>query len=790
MVPDIALLKNKQQQIQLPNINSATPSPGSIVSTSSPESPSSSSPSCPGRSGSTSSFPSSPENFSSHHSNTHHHNSNDYSFYHHQQRSPRPPTNYHRLSTNKLPVCLVKSQLLDRIQNNETLIIIGETGSGKTTQIPQFLYEHLSSSKYHQPSTLSNGNCTSSSKVIIGITQPRRVAAVSVAQRVSQEIQCRIGDLVGYKIRFDDCTSSNTRIKYMTDGILLREAIHDPLLSNYRVIILDEAHERTVQSDLLFGIVKQAQRLRSGQKRPLDEDSDSSNGGQRHYEPLKIIIMSATMDVDNFSRYFNQAPVIYIEGRVYPIEIFYTESKHTDYATACLSTLFQIHQEEDELTFGDESTRQNNDFSLIGGDILVFCTGQEEIESMIKIVQSYSAQTNIMKTSKGTVKTLKAYPLYSALPKTKQQRIFDRNLNDCFRRVIFATNIAETSITIPNIRYVIDTGKFKSKIFSPKTGFEIMRVENISKAQACQRSGRAGRLAPGKCYRLYTRPEYRSFSPFPIPEIQKCSIYSVLLQLIALGISNVQAFDFIDSPSIENIQSSLKKLMKMKAIEKENDSDVDYKLTKLGRTMVKFPIDPRYALLLIEAQKFRCTEEIITIISMLSVDNVFDTSMTNEKVIAIHRKFASSEGDLIKLLNVFRRYREAQQKMTWCQENYLRSYQLKQAGDIRQQLVDLCKQASIDLVSTPSTETVRKCLAIASGVGVGLGANIAEFQRDGDFRTITFGQNDRPSMTVFIHPSSCLFSQKPECVLFVELVQTNKSYMRNLCLIDRKWLLE
>ncbi|KAH9417615.1 putative ATP-dependent RNA helicase dhx33 [Dermatophagoides pteronyssinus] len=786
MVPDIALVKNKQQ-LQLPNINSATPSPGSIISTSSPESLSSSSPSCPGRSESASSFPSSPENFSSHNSNTHHHNSNDYSSNHHIQRPPRPYINYHRLSTNKLPVCLVKSQLLDRIQKNETLIIIGETGSGKTTQIPQFLYEHLISSKFYQPSTLSNRN--RSSKETIAITQPRRVAAVSVAQRVAKELQCQIGDLVGYKIRFDDCTSHNTRIKYMTDGMLLREAISDPLLSNYRVIILDEAHERTVQSDLLFGIVKQAQRLRSGQKRPLDEDSGSSND-HRYHEPLKIIIMSATMDVDNFSRYFNQAPVIYIEGRVHPIEIFYTESKQTDYVAACLTTLFQIHQEEDELTVMDEQTRKNNDFIRIGGDVLVFCTGQEEIENMIKIVQNYSAQTNTMKTSRGTFKTLKAYPLYSALPKIKQQRIFDRNPNDCFRRVIFATNIAETSITIPNIRYVIDTGKFKSKFFLPKTGFEIMRVENISKAQACQRSGRAGRLAPGKCYRLYTRPEYRSFTSFPVPEIQKCSISTVLLQLIALGVSNVQAFDFIDSPSAENIESSLKKLMKMKAIEKVNDSDVDYKLTKLGQTMVMFPIDPRYALLLIKAQKFRCTEEIITIIAMLSVDNVFDTSMTDENAIAIHRKFASSEGDLIKLLNVFRRYREAQQKMTWCQENYLRAYQLKQAEEIRQQLVDLCKQAYIDLVSTPSTENVRKCLAIASGVGVGLGANIAELQRDGDYRTITFGQNDRPSMNVFIHPSSCLFSQKPECIMFVELVQTNKSYMRNLCLIDRKWLIE
>nr|SZF06502.1 putative ATP-dependent RNA helicase DHX33 [Psoroptes ovis] len=737
MVPDIALLKNKDLQQQLSDINLATLSPGNY---------------------------------------NNHRNSTNTKYYY-------PSSNFN--GSNKLPVCLVKNQLIEQIQKTETLIIIGETGSGKTTKIPQFLYQH-SFLKYDQRSNFNNVD--SKNKGIIGITQPRRVAAVSIAQRVAEEMNCQVGGLVGYKIRFDDTTSQKTQIKYMTDGILLREAISDPLLLNYRVIILDEAHERTVQSDLLFGIVKQAQRLRSGKKRLLDNEN-------RQYESLKVIIMSATMDVDNFSKYFNQAPVIYIEGRVYPIEIFYTETEQSDYVATCLSTLFQIHQDEDELDLIDDD-RQSPSNINIGGDILVFCTGQEEIENMIKIVQNYSLQFNKMKTNRGTIKTLKAYPLYSALPKAKQQRIFDRNPNDCFRRVIFATNIAETSITIPNIRYVIDTGKFKSKIFLPKTGFEMMHVENISKAQACQRSGRAGRLAPGKCYRLYTRSEYRSFASFPIPEIQKCNISSVILQLIAFGITNVYSFDFIDSPSKENIDTALKKLLQMKAIVKLNESDTDYKLTQLGDTMVKFPIDPCYALLLIESQKFKCTEEIITIIAMLSVDNVFDTSINNEKVNAIHRKFATSEGDLIKLLNIFRRYREAQQKLTWCQENYLRSFQLKQAVDIRQQLFDLCKQTSIEIVSTSNTEIVRKCIATASGIGIGIGANIAELKRDGNYHTITMGQNNNinngkdhhPSINVFIHPSSCLFGQKPECVLFIELIQTNKSYMRNLCLIDRKWL--
>lgn len=718
---------------------------------------------------------------------------------------------------NQLPINSVKNQLIQKIKQDETIILIGETGCGKTTQIPQFIYEFYSNPQFYG---------------LIGITQPRRVAAISIANRVAQEMRSQLGDLVGYTIRFEDHTSSSTRIKYMTDGILLREAISDPLLSKYRVIVLDEAHERTVHTDVLFGVVKKAQRLRRSPKRPLDASAETQ---ARQLRPLKLIIMSATMDVDNFSRYFNHAPVYYIQGRTYPIEIFYTQEKQSDYVTTALITISQIHQQEDEIEEEPSSglARSNVDKRRpIGGDIIVFCTGQEEIESMIKTVEDLTPQLNAFKTRSGITKTLKVYPLYAALPNSKQQSIFTRPRDDCFRRVIFSTNIAETSVTIPNIRFVIDTGKVKVRIFSAKTGFEVMHVEDISRAQAAQRSGRAGRLAPGQCYRLYTKKEFKKRTPFPVPDIQKCNLSNILLQMLAMGIKDVATFDFVDPPAKENIDASLESLLLMKAIEEVKEAKVPvaavslnltepncesasttisthYKLTDIGRQMVTFPVDPRFSALIIASKAFRCTDEILIIISMLSIDSVFVTpSSQREQAQKMHKKFASSEGDFIKLLNVFRRYKEAKQSGSWCLENFLRPVQLKMAVEIRSQLVDLCAKVDIPIVSCNDTKQIRRCFAIGAGVGVGLGANVATIQRSNDYQLLDFhnrkitkpqaaqGPNgdtgDNSSRSVFIHPSSCLFanSSRPECVLFVELVHTSKSYMRNVCAIDQQWLIE
>lgn len=320
-----------------------------------------------------------------------------------------------------LPIFKVKSKLVSQIQKNSTLVLLGETGSGKTTQIPQYIYE-----------------AQSQSKGLIGCTQPRRVAAITVAQRVAQEQGSELGKLVGYSVRFEDVTSPETRIKYMTDGMLLREAINDPLLSRYSVLLLDEVHERTIHTDVLLGIVKKAQQERIKTPR---------------YSPLKIILMSATMDVDEFSSYFNKAPVFYLEGRQHQVDVFHTLHEQTDYVSSALAAVFQLHREA----------------PVEDHDILVFMTGQEEIEAMVRTLNELG------KSSKSNGKMLVALPLYAALPSGKQLKVFEK-APEGYRKVIVATNIAETSITIRGVKYVVDTGMIKGKIYTPQTSLELLKV--------------------------------------------------------------------------------------------------------------------------------------------------------------------------------------------------------------------------------------------------------------------------------------------------------------------------
>lgn len=345
-----------------------------------------------------------------------------------------------------LPIYEVRERIINVVKKNSTLIFIGETACGKTTQIPQYLHEDECSNKRQRTESF---NPKKASTKMIAITQPRRVAAISIATRVSEEIGTTLGDIVGYSVRFDDTTSKSTRIKYLTDGMLLREAIGDPLLSDYQTIILDEAHERTIQTDVLFGIVKRAQQLR------------------KIKQPLKVIIMSATMDVDHFAEYFGKVPVYYLPGRQHDIKLLYAVKKQSDHIHSALTAVLQVHREEPS------------------GDILVFCTGQEEIESMVRTISESKSQWPA-----GTV--LKPFGLYAAMPAKTQMDVF-KALPRGERKVIFATNIAETSITIPNVKYVIDTGKVKAKVYQAASSFETLKIQTISKAQAIQRSGRAGR---------------------------------------------------------------------------------------------------------------------------------------------------------------------------------------------------------------------------------------------------------------------------------------------------------
>jgi len=391
------------------------------------------------------------------------------------------------LRTQKsLPIYSAKDRLIEEIRKNETVIVIGETGSGKTTQIPQYVYGDES---------LTKG-------LTVGVTQPRRVAAVSVSRRVADETGTEHGKLVGYAIRFEDVSSDETRIKFLTDGMLLRESVIDPMLSKYGIIMIDEAHERTLQTDFLLGTIKGVQQRR----REAAKSTVSSNQKVKVLPPLRVVVMSATLEATSFSKFFDGAPVLYSYGRTFPVEMFYTEEPEEDYLDAALWTIFQINEEEGP------------------GDILVFLTGQEEIESLGRMLREKMSEIQ------SGAPRLNVVLLFAALSPEDQMKVFEPTPAGT-RKVVLATNIAETSLTINGIRYVVDSGLSKMRTHHPRSGVDELLVSPIAQSQAQQRAGRAGREAPGKCFRLYTEDVMPSLQKFVKPELLRTNLSGVVLQL-------------------------------------------------------------------------------------------------------------------------------------------------------------------------------------------------------------------------------------------------------------------
>ena len=611
-----------------------------------------------------------------------------------------------------LPIFALKEPLMEAIASNQILVVIGETGSGKTTQMTQYLVE----AGLHRRGR-------------IGCTQPRRVAATSVAKRVAEEYGCSLGQEVGYTVRFEDCTSKDTLIKYMTDGMLLKEALLDSDFSSYSCIMLDEAHERTVNTDVLFGLLKQAVRKR---------------------KDLKLIVTSATLDAVKFSEYFYSAPIFTIPGRTFPVEILYTREPESDYVDAALMTVMQIHLTEP------------------AGDILVFLTGQEEIDTACEVLHER------MKSLGSDVPKLQAWPVYGALPSEMQARIFEPAPPGT-RKVVIATNIAETSLTIDGIYYVVDPGFVKQKIYNPKSCMDSLLVTPISQAAANQRSGRAGRTGPGKCYRLYTERAYRDeMLPTPIPEIQRTNMAYTLLQLKAMGINNLLEFDFMDAPPLEAIVTALQQLHQLSAL------DDDGLLTRLGRRMADFPLQPAQAKFLIMSVELGCAEEVLTIVAMISVENVFyRPKEKQEQADERKAKFHQPEGDPLTLLAVYNSWKHNNYSQSWCFSNFIQARQMKKAQDIRKQLVGIMDRHKLEVKSC-GRDTQRVQKAICSGYF----RNAAKRDPQEGYRTLVDGQ------TVYIHPSSSLFQQQPEWVVYDGLVMTTKEYMRAVTAVDPKWLIE
>ena len=616
-----------------------------------------------------------------------------------------------------LPIFTFRDDLLKAISEYQVLIIVGETGSGKTTQIPQYL---------HEAGYTKDG-------LKVGCTQPRRVAAMSVAARVAEEMGVKVGNEVGYSIRFEDATSDKTILKYMTDGMLLREFLTEPDLGAYSALMIDEAHERTLHTDILFGLVKDIARFRP---------------------ELKLLISSATMDAQKFAKYFDDAPIFNIPGRRYPVDIHYTPQPEANYLAAAVTTIFQIHITQPR------------------GDILVFLTGQEEIEA---------AELNLQETARklgSKVPEMIICPIYANLPSELQSKIFEPTPPKA-RKVVLATNIAETSLTIDGIVYVIDPGFVKENVYNARTGMESLVVTPCSRASANQRSGRAGRVAPGKCFRLYTKFAFHNeLDESTMPEIQRTNLNSVVLLLMSLGITDLMDFDFMDAPPAETLIRALENLYALGAL---NDKGA---LTKLGRQMAEFPTDPMLARSILAADKFGCVEEVLSIIAMLGESASLFYRPKDKKILAdsARSRFTIKEGgDHFSLLNIWNQWVDSDFSYVWARENFLQQRSLTRARDVRDQLAKLCDRVEVTITTVGANDLV----PIQKSITAGFFPNAARLQKGGDsYRTVKNG------MTTYLHPSSTLFEVNPRWIIFYELVLTSREYMRGNLPIQAEWLAE
>ncbi|XP_034277526.1 pre-mRNA-splicing factor ATP-dependent RNA helicase DHX16 [Pantherophis guttatus] len=612
-----------------------------------------------------------------------------------------------------LPIFPYREDLLAAIAEHQMLIIEGETGSGKTTQIPQYLYEEGYTKKGMK----------------IGCTQPRRVAAMSVAARVSQEMNVKLGNEVGYSIRFEDCTSERTVLKYMTDGMLLREFLTEPDLSSYSVILIDEAHERTLHTDILFGLIKDIARFRP---------------------ELKVLIASATLDTERFSTFFDDAPIFRIPGRRFPVDIYYTKAPEADYLEACVVSVLQIHVTQPR------------------GDILVFLTGQEEIEACCEMLQDRCRRLG------SKIAELVVLPIYANLPSDMQAKIFEPTPPGA-RKVVVATNIAETSLTIDGIIYVIDPGFCKQKSYNARTGMESLIVTPCSRASANQRAGRAGRVAAGKCFRLYTAWAYKNeMEETTVPEIQRTNLGNVVLLLKSLGINDLIHFDFMDPPPHETLVLALEQLYALGALNHLGE------LTKLGRKMAELPVDPMLSKMILASEQYKCSEQILTIAAMLSVNNAIFYRPKDKVVHADNARmnFFLPGGDHLVLLNVYTQWVESGYSMQWCYENFIQFRSMRRARDVREQLEGLMERIEVDITSTEGDY-----VPIRKAVTAGFFYHTARLTRSG-YKTVKHQQ------TVYIHPNSSLFEEQPRWIIYHELVFTTKEFMRQVIEIDSTWLLE
>ena len=635
-----------------------------------------------------------------------------------------------------LPVWKQREEFLAMLARSQTMVLVGETGSGKTTQIPQLCVE----AGYC-------GGAQGEPLRQVACTQPRRVAAMSVAKRVADEMDVTLGHEVGYTIRFEDMSQQGvTRLKYMTDGMLLREAMNDPLMERYSVILIDEAHERTLATDILMGLLK---------------DVLAKRAPGVHPNPLKCIIMSATLDAKKFQDYFSNSPMLKVPGRTFPVEIFYTQDPERDYLEAAVRTVSQIHLMEP------------------AGDVLLFLTGEVEIEDACRKIRAE------IENQGPSAAVANVVPLYSSLPPQQQAKIFDKAPvgpdGRPGRKIVVSTNIAETSLTIDGVVYVVDPGFSKQKVYNPRIRVESLLVSPISRASSHQRAGRAGRTQPGKCFRLYTESSFRKdLQEQTFPEILRSNLGSVVLQLKKLGVDDLVHFDFMDPPAPETLMRALELLNYLGALGDEGD------LTQTGSLMSDFPLDPQLSKCLVASPRLKCSNEILSIVAMLSVPMCFmrprDAMKAADEAKA---RFAHVDGDHLSLLNVYHAYKQVgdtSNASKWCWDNFVNHRTMKSADNVRSQLARIMTRFQLPLVSTDFHHrdyynNIRK--TITSGFFM----QVAHLERNGSYLTAKDNQQ------VFLHPSTCL-DHKPEWALYNEFVLTTKNYIRTVIDVRGDWLID
>ena len=746
----------------------------------------------------------------------------------------------------QLPIWSYSITIRQSLREKDIVVLVGETGSGKSTQLPQMLLTESWFKEHERSQAVKGvkvGGC-------IAITQPRRVAAISLARRVAEEQGTTLGGpkgRVGYAVRFDNSSGPETRIKYLTEGMLLQEMLRDPWLKQYSAVVVDEVHERGSNVDLVLGFLRRMVVEQEGLK-------------ERAGRGLKVCVMSATADVERLVGFFGQGEqdeaasgvkkaedteesewegfgdsvdedkthmndrspgraattgtsngnvvdrhpstalhkhltngdtraqnascpehetstitnlqipsnvaVCSIGGRQYPVSILYASEAVSDFMDASLQTIMKIHRSEP-----------------LPGDILVFLTGQEVVENLEDLLNDYSEKLpeNLPK--------LLVLPLFAALPQAAQQRVFQPAPKGK-RKVILSTNIAETSITVSGVRFVVDCGKAKIKHFRPQIGLESLLVKPISKSSAIQRKGRAGREAPGTCYRLYTEDAYLSLDRNTLPEILRSDLSQVLLTLKARNVDNISAFPFLSPPPSDALAKALQQLHQLHAL---SDSGA---ITAVGKKMAQLPLSaPLSRSLIASSSKYDCLSETIDIIATLSVESLFLPLNSDEKKEAANTARADltrREGDHLTLLATVRAYlAENSDRKAWCERRFVSHRAMRSVLDVRKQL-----RAHFSLPTTSSSATTQedddegktmlgseKSELVLKTFLMGFKMNTARLMPDGSYRTFTGG-----SQAVAIHPASVLFGRKVECIMYNEFVFTNKAYARGVSAVRMDWV--